>query len=135
MEVEYRCHRQAQEGCWDGGEEEGNGEMLTAKGQGFVWLLTASLPGADISDQSCANVSWSLNPPGSGVCRDPAPVPPCTASSSHAPTNPIPASCLSVHHSACKVFHHPSPAPEDSRAWKVPHYQGGGKKRVKGRAE
>lgn len=41
------------------------------------------------------------------------------------PTNPIPASCLSVHHSACSVFHHPPlhTCPEDPRAWKVTHYQ------------
>lgn len=60
-----------------GWRREGSGEMLTAKGQGFFWLLILSLPGVDISDQRWANnVSWSLNPPGNGVCRDPAPVPP-----------------------------------------------------------
>lgn len=31
MEVKYRCDRQAQEGCWDGGEEEGNGEKQRCK--------------------------------------------------------------------------------------------------------
>lgn len=76
MEVEYRYHRQAQEGCWDGGEK-GVVRCLQQRGKAFFWLLILSLPGVDISDQRWANnVSWSLNPPGNGVCRDPAPVPP-----------------------------------------------------------
>lgn len=52
----YRCNRQALKQCQEGGEEDGSSEMLTAKVQGFVWLLIASLPDVQISDQRCASV-------------------------------------------------------------------------------
>lgn len=55
MEV-YRWNRQAVKQCWEGGEEGGSGEMLTAKVQGFVWLLTAFLPDVQLSDQRHTNV-------------------------------------------------------------------------------
>lgn len=47
---------QVQERCWEGGKEDGNGEVLTAKVRGFVWLLIASVLDVDISDQRCASV-------------------------------------------------------------------------------
>lgn len=52
----YRCNRQALKQRWERGEEDESGEMLTAKVQGFVWLLTAFLPDVQLSDQRCANV-------------------------------------------------------------------------------
>lgn len=55
MEV-YRCNRQALKQCWQGEEEGGSGEMLTAKAQGFVWLLTAFLPDVQLSEQRHASV-------------------------------------------------------------------------------
>lgn len=35
--------QQVQEECWEGGEEDGNCEILTTKVRGFVWLLIASV--------------------------------------------------------------------------------------------
>lgn len=44
--------QQVRERCWEGGEEGGNAEILTAKLRGFVWLLIASV----LDDQRCASV-------------------------------------------------------------------------------
>lgn len=72
VSVGWRCNRQALKQCWEGGEEGRSGEMLTAKVQGFVWVLTAFLLDAAVRPETYQCVSWSLNPPGNGVCRDSA---------------------------------------------------------------
>lgn len=57
MKVESSCHTQAWEGCWDGGEEVGNGEMLQQRSKDLFGFLIASLANVGISDQMCASVS------------------------------------------------------------------------------
>lgn len=127
MVVECRCHRQAQEGCW---REEKRMGMVIYLHQRCKDLSLYCIPSLcrHLSPEMCQYVSQFLNLPGSGGCKGPAPVPPCTDSSCHSSkahpsilSRCAPLCMQSVPApSPAQVGH--CPAPEDPCAWKVPLY-------------